>query len=54
MQIFGLGPCAAVGQLKSAVKEAILDGVIPNEYEAALAHIMQLAKKMGLTPQNDN
>ena len=49
MQMFGLGPCAAVGQLKSAVKEAILDGVIPNEYEAALAHIMKLAEKMGLT-----
>ena len=49
MQMFGLGPCTAVGQLKSAVKEAILDGVIPNEYEAALAHIMKLAEKMGLT-----
>jgi poly(A) polymerase len=49
MQMFGLGPCAAVGQLKSAVKEAILDGVIPNEYEAALTHIKELAGKMGLT-----
>ena len=49
MRIFGLEPCAAVGQLKSAVKDAILDGVIPNEYEAALAHIMKLAEKMGLT-----
>ena len=48
MQMFGLGPCAAVGQLKSAVKEAILDGVIPNEYEAALTHIKELAGKMGL------
>jgi hypothetical protein len=48
MRIFGLGPCAEVGRLKSAVKDAILDGIIPNEHDAALKHIMQLATKMGL------
>ena len=53
MRIFDLGPCATVGQLKSAVKDAILDGVIPNEYQAALAHIMKLAEKMGLTPKSE-
>ena len=49
MKMFNLGPCAAVGQLKSAVKEAILDGEIPNEYDAALELIKKLAAKMGLT-----
>jgi poly(A) polymerase len=52
MQIFNLGPCAEVGMLKSAVKDAILDGVIPNEHDAALQYIMERAANMGLTPSN--
>ena len=51
MQIFRLGPCAEVGKLKSAVKDAILDGLIPNEHEAALQFIMEQAEKMGLSPK---
>ena len=49
MRIFNLGPCAAIGQLKSAVKEAILDGIIPNEHDEALNFIMEKATAMGLT-----
>ena len=48
MQMFHLEPCALVGELKSAVKDAILDGIIPNDHDAAVAYISQLAKQKGL------
>ena len=48
MQMFHLEPCALVGELKSAVKDAILDGIIPNDHDAAVIFIRQLAKDKGL------
>lgn len=48
MELFHLPPGEAVGRLKSSVKDAVLDGVIPNEYEAALAYLQQKAKEMKL------
>jgi poly(A) polymerase len=48
MQIFGLTPCQKVGALKSLIKDAILDGIIPNEYEPARRYMMEKAEKMGL------
>lgn len=48
MQMFHLEPCALVGELKSAVKDAILDGIIPNDHDAAVIYIRQLAKEKGL------
>jgi hypothetical protein BACCOPRO_02551 len=47
-----LQPCQEIGTLKSALKDAILDGVVPNEHEAALEFILKRAAKMGLTPVN--
>ncbi|MBQ2787305.1 MAG: HD domain-containing protein [Bacteroidaceae bacterium] len=50
MTLFALPPCDIVGKLKSEVKEAILDGIIPNEHDAALSFIIERAAKMGITP----
>lgn len=52
MRIFDLQPCQEIGALKSALKDAILDGVVPNEHDAALEFILKRAAKMGLTPIN--
>ena len=49
MKRYGLQPSREVGVLKEAVKDAILDGVIPNEHDAALAFVDAKAQKMGLT-----
>ena len=43
MELLHLPPCARVGELKSAIKDAILDGVIPNDHEAAKDYLMKIA-----------
>lgn len=48
MEIFNLQPCREIGLIKNAIKEAILDGVIPNEYDAAYSFMMNEADKMGI------
>lgn len=48
MSTFGLQPCKEVGQLKQAIKDAIWNSDIPNEYEAARAFMLKRAEELGL------
>jgi tRNA nucleotidyltransferase/poly(A) polymerase len=50
MATFGLTPCREVGLIKDAIKDAILDGVIPNEYGPARDFMFKRAAKLGLKP----
>jgi len=50
MQTFGLSPSKPVGIIKDSLKDAMLDGVIPNTYEAAFEFMLEKGKELGLTP----
>lgn len=52
MEIFNLKPSREIGVLKEAIKEAILEGEIANEYQAAYAFMMERATKLGLKTAN--
>lgn len=54
MEIFALPPGREVGLLKSAIKDAILDGIIPNEYDAAHTFLLEKANELNLKPRLDS
>ena len=51
MQRYALPPCSTIGIIKEYVKEAILDGIIENNYEQAFQLMEKRALELGLTPQ---
>jgi poly(A) polymerase len=53
METFGLQPCKEIGLIKSAIKEAILDGEISNNFEEAHRFMMEKGKELGLEPVKD-
>jgi poly(A) polymerase len=50
MQIFGIEPSNIIGELKAIIKDAILDGEIPNEHDAAKELLIKIAAERGLFP----
>ncbi|MCK5338662.1 MAG: HD domain-containing protein [Bacteroidales bacterium] len=50
METFGIQPCRDVGTIKNAIKDAIIEGIIPNEYEAAFGFMLEKGKELGLKP----
>ena len=52
MTVFGIPPCHEVGIIKDAIKDAILDGIIPNERAAAWQMMLDEGAKLGLTAQH--
>ena len=50
MEVFKLLPCREVGLIKTSIREAMLDGIIENSYDAAYAMMLEEGKKLGLNP----
>jgi hypothetical protein len=53
MQTYNLAPCAEIGSIKARIKEAILEGEIPNEPEDAIALMLKIGEELGLELVNE-
>lgn len=53
MKTFGLKPSRMVGEIKEELKEAILDGKIPNDFEEAYAYLLKKGRELGLDVKKD-
>lgn len=49
METFNLKPCREIGMIKEAIKEAILEGEIPNDYDESYQFMLKKGKELGLT-----
>lgn len=54
MNTFGIGPCREVGELKSLLKDAVLEGEVPNEHDAVFKLMLEKAAAMGLKPIDES
>ena len=51
MQTFGLTPGNEVGEIKTAIREAILDGIIQNNYDSAFQYMLEKGQELNLLPK---
>ncbi|MCR9250186.1 MAG: CCA tRNA nucleotidyltransferase [bacterium] len=54
MKTFDIPPGRIIGDIKEEIKEAILEGEIPNKYEEARNMMLEIGKRMGLAVKNDS
>ncbi|MFV0248371.1 MAG: CCA tRNA nucleotidyltransferase [Tenacibaculum sp.] len=52
MKAFSLQPCREIGKIKEAIKEAVLDGKIPNEHKACYDFMIEKARELGVAKNN--
>jgi len=50
METFGIPPSRPVGFIKDSIKDAILDGIITNDYETAYQYMLEKGRECGLKP----